>query len=126
MEGLADIISQQFLNSMFRDIVGILEHELRGNDLVARYSQYQFSILLPATPGKAAYQTLGRIRNLIAKKPVDLGGVEMINIEPVVGVASSVDQTESVSAILERAEQALDDAMESDEHIHLHKVDPFV
>lgn len=126
IEGLADVISQPFVNSMFRDVVNFLKHELRGNDIVARYSQYQFSILLPATPGKAAKQTLGRIRNLIAKKQVNFGGVETVHIEPVVGVTSSVGPTDSLNAIMERAEQALENAMQSDDHIHLHKVDPFV
>lgn len=126
IEGFADYISQTFLNTILRNIVEILKDQLRGNDIVARYSKYSFVVLLPTTPGEAAYKTLNRIRKLIAQQPIDLGGDQVVNIEPVVGIASSIDESDTVNKIIERAEQAKNDAMQLDDMIVFKKVDPFL
>lgn len=49
------------LQQLFQKAIGILRNELRGNDIIGRWEDVSFSILLPGTPAIAASKTFDRI-----------------------------------------------------------------
>ena len=105
LEALQETLPRSTLQTLLRHITAVLKNELRGNDVIARWDETQFAVLLPATTGSAAGRVLDRIQGVL-RQPVALEDDENVTLEPRVGVG--VRQTgESAPRLVERAEEAL-------------------
>lgn len=90
LEGLRDylhVLPQSTLQNSFRYITQVLKNQLRGNDLVARWEDLDYSILLSDTSGKAAQNTMARVQTaLSAPIKIDVSG-EDLELKPIIGIA---------------------------------------
>lgn len=90
LNGLADYINvlpQSTLQTVMRGVVQVLKQQLRGNDLVGRWSDLDFIVLLSETPGTAAMNTMERVRMALSYPvAIDVSG-EQILLDPQIGIA---------------------------------------
>ena len=118
LEGLEDLVGalpELVLTGLLHKVTSMLHDQLRGNDLVGRWNNTTFSILLIATPGTAATRTLERIR-LTFMEPIEIEAAgERIKLNPVAGVASR-HEDETTERLIQRAVGALEKASQSEDH----------
>ncbi len=101
-ESLPPVITQQLLHEITRK----LRNELRGNDIVGRWSNISFAVMLPSTPEIAAERTLARIRQALSE-PIYISQTrESFQLNPFVAVKVGLPQ-EPTSELINRAENAL-------------------
>lgn len=90
LNGLADYINvlpQSTLQTLMRGVVQILKNKLRGNDLVGRWSDLDFIVLLSDTPGTAAMNTMERVRMALSYPvTIDVSGEDLL-LDPQIGIA---------------------------------------
>lgn len=90
IDGLQDYISvlpQSTLQNILRHITQTLKNQLRGNDLVARWDELDFSVLLSDTSGQAAWNTMSRVQAALSIPiKIDVSG-EDLNLNPKIGIA---------------------------------------
>ncbi|MBP6516969.1 MAG: diguanylate cyclase [Chitinophagales bacterium] len=102
------------VQNLLRSITDILQRELRGNDVIGRWDETSYIVLLPTTTGEAAARTFERIYHAL-KEPLELGqyGISVL-LEPAVGGAvysNAINATE----LLDQAEKALKTARQDQE-----------
>ncbi len=84
METLPPLATQKLL----AHVTEILRRELRGNDVIGRWTATSFIVMLPSTPGSAATRTFERIRVAISQ-PMELPQYgEAVNLKPYTGIAT--------------------------------------
>jgi diguanylate cyclase (GGDEF)-like protein len=90
IEGMREylhILPQSTLQNIFRHITQVLKNQLRGNDLVARWDDLDFSVLLSDTSGQAAFNTMERVKTALSIPiRIDVSG-EDLHLRPVIGIA---------------------------------------
>jgi diguanylate cyclase (GGDEF)-like protein len=125
IEEYYDSLPQAYINRVMRRAHDILKDELRGNDIVGRWSKMQFVILLPATDGSGAIRRMASIQESL-NEPILLepDGDNYISLDPRIGLADR-QGGESFNVIVNQAEQALEISMQSDLKINQYKVRPF-
>lgn len=120
VEGLRDyinILPQVTLENILRHITQVLKNQLRGNDLVGRWDDLDFSVLLSDTPGSAALNTMHRVQAALSIPiKLDFSG-EDVDLSPVIGIAEYRvgDTSES---LIQNTDWALDIAKKN-KGIHL-------
>jgi diguanylate cyclase (GGDEF)-like protein len=120
-----DSLPQTYINQIMQRVTGMLKYQLRGNDLVGRWSPLEFSILLPSTDGVSAMRTLTRVQEILGQKfSLDVDGEYNIELDPRIGFADH-QGGESFQVLVNQAKQALEISMQSDVKINLYKVRPF-
>jgi diguanylate cyclase (GGDEF)-like protein len=120
-----DSLPQAYVNRIMRKVTEILKYQLRGNDIVGKWSKLQFCILLPSTEGAFALSRFERIRDIL-NQPISLEAEGNFDITLDVRIGFADRQGgESVSSLIAQAEKALEVSMESDEKINMYKVRPF-
>ncbi len=125
IQDIYDSLPQVYINRVMRWVRETLREQLRGNDLVGRWSTLQFSVLLPATDGAAAELRMERICEVLNQPfSLDEDGESTIRLDPRIGLADRKGG-EAFNVLVEQAEQALEIAMESDKKVFLYKVRPF-
>ncbi len=110
LEGLRDyldVLPLSTLQNSFRHITQVLKDQLRGKDLVARWDKLEYSVLLSNTAGKAAWNTMGRVKTALSEPiKLDVSGEEL-ELKPVIGIAEySAGDTDT--SLIENAGQALE------------------
>ena len=128
LNGIQEIyesLPQIYINQIMRRVTETLKYQLRGNDLVGRWSKLQFGVLLLSTDGAAAMIRLERIRQIL-DQPMTLEGADeySIRLDPRIGF-SDRQGGEAVSVTITQAENALDVSMASDSKVNMYKVRPF-
>ncbi|MBK7448557.1 MAG: diguanylate cyclase [Anaerolineales bacterium] len=120
-----DSLPQTYINKIMRKITDSLRYQLRGNDIVGRWSKLQFCILLPSTEGVSAINRFERIRDML-DQPISLevDGNFDISLDVRIGFADR-QGGESVNVLISQAETALEISAESDEKISMYRVRPF-
>lgn len=112
LEGLReylDVLPLSTLQNSFRHITQVLKNQLRGNDLVARWDNLNYSVLLSNTAGKAAWNTMGRVQTALSTPiKLDVSG-EKLELRPIIGIAEYC-AGESADNLIQNAEQALEQA----------------
>ncbi len=111
LEGLRDLLDtlpRAVSQGLLRHMTQTLKNELRGNDLVGRWSDTQFAILLPSTPAAGASRVLDRIQSMLSQ-PMRLEDGESVTLQPSVGIAIRRDD-EGSGVLIEQAETALEQA----------------
>jgi diguanylate cyclase (GGDEF)-like protein len=86
-----------------------LRNELRGNDIVGRWGDVEFAVMLPSTPAAAAERTLNRIRVALSEPLFISHTKETVHLLPYTAVTVSKPQ-EAVASLIERAEIELVEA----------------
>lgn len=126
VEEYFDSLPQAYVNRIMRIVTDVLKNQLRGNDIVGRWSKLRFSILLPATDAHSASQRMARIQEAldeqISLEPGDNRYSFML--DPRIGLADR-QGGEAFNVIVSQAEQALEISMQSDEKVNIYKVRPF-
>ena len=123
LEGLSDYINVlplPTLQTILRHISQTLKNQLRGNDIVGRWDDIDFSVLLSETPGDGALNTMGRVRTALSVPiKLDVSG-EDLYLKPQIGIAEyRVGDTSQ--SIVKNTEWALDIAKKGDDNIYLLK-----
>lgn len=118
ISGIRDIIDALPILSFQRvlqKVTEILRRELRGNDVIARWNDYSFIILLPNTHASAAKSIFDRISQMLSQ-PVDFDDLVATTIEfdPVIGGAEYSNNITS-QELYEKTENALEQARRSNE-----------
>ncbi|HLO28559.1 MAG TPA: diguanylate cyclase [Anaerolineales bacterium] len=120
-----DSLPQAYVNKVMRHVAETLKYQLRGNDIVGRWSNLEFAILLPSTDGTSAEGRMMRVREVLDRPfSLDAGSETDICLDLRVGLADR-QGGESLASLTEQAEKALDVAMQSDGKVYLYKVRPF-
>jgi diguanylate cyclase (GGDEF)-like protein len=90
IEGLKEyihVLPQPTLEIILRHITQTLKNQLRGNDLVGRWDELDFSVLLSDTSGKAATNTMNRVQTALSIPiKIDVSG-EDLELKPKIGIA---------------------------------------
>lgn len=112
LEGLRDyidVLPLPTLQNSFRYVTQVLRNQLRGNDLVARWDDLDYSILLSKTQGQAAWNTMSRVQTALSVPiKIDISGEEL-NLKPIIGISeystgdTAATLTANASRALERA-----------------------
>lgn len=122
LSGLSDFfdtLPAAGINTLLGKVTKTLQRELRGNDVIGRWDEASFSLLLPTTPGSAAHRTLDRVYQALVE-PIRLPtyGVT-VNLDPRIGGAvysNSITSTE----LIEKAKSSLERARRADsEHVYV-------
>jgi len=120
-----DSLPQTYVNKIMRYVAETLKYQLRGNDIVGRWSNLEFGILLPSTDGVSAEGRMMRIRQVLDRPfSLEAGGETEVLLDLRIGLADR-QGGESLALLIEQAEKALDVAMQSDGKAYLYKVRPF-
>jgi two-component system, cell cycle response regulator len=91
------------------EISSRLSTNLRATDLLARIGGEEFLIVLPNTTYAEAQMAAERLCRVVKDRPVKMAGGPPLHITVSIGVAFSGEHapTETVAAIIDRADQAL-------------------
>lgn len=120
-----DSLPQAYINKIMRHVAETLKYQLRGNDIVGRWSNLEFAIFLPSTDGASAEGRMMRIREVLNHPyPLDTDDEQEVLLDPRIGLADR-QGGEALALVIEQAEKALDVAMQSDGKVYLYKVRPF-
>jgi len=125
MQDFYDSLPQAYLNKVMRHVAETLKSQLRGNDIVGRWDDLEFGVLLPSTSGAQAEGRMMRIREVL-EQPfyLEADGEMELCLDPRVGLADR-QGGESLTLLIEQAEKALDVSMHSNGRVNLYKVRPF-
>ncbi len=125
IQNFYDSLPQAYANKIMRHVTETLKDQLRGTDIVGRWSNLEFGILLPATDGASAERRMTRVRQVLDRPfSLEAGDNMEICLEVIIGLADR-QGGESLPLLIEQAEKALDVALHSDGKVYLYKVRPF-
>jgi diguanylate cyclase (GGDEF)-like protein len=102
------------------------QYEIRKGDIFGRYGGEEFTILLPHTLAKDAFNLAERLRTSIARSPLETERGE-IPITISLGVASFTDDIPDLASLIDRADTALLEAKKSGRNrieVYQHQTDP--
>lgn len=106
LEGLIDTLPQNLLSDLFHQVTLMLHKELRGNDLVGRWDNLTFAVLMSTTPAAAANRTLERITAPLIQPLVLANYGEKVDLQLQSGVVTALEGETAVD-LIQRAEQCL-------------------
>ncbi len=93
---------------VMKELAGVLTGTLREMDLIGRFDEKEFCIVLPATPLKEAVRVAERIKRLFAKELTKIGDYAgKAAIVTNIGIASFPENASSVDELLNVAGSAL-------------------
>jgi diguanylate cyclase (GGDEF)-like protein len=87
-------------------LVNLVQGLIRSTDLLGRTGGEEFSVLLPDTAPEAVLAMAERLRQAVARSPVDFEG-QRINISLSIGASLIVAADADPDAVLARADEAL-------------------
>jgi diguanylate cyclase (GGDEF)-like protein/PAS domain S-box-containing protein len=90
----------------------ICKKNIREIDIFARFGGDEFVLLFPETARDDAYMVMERVRLALTSQPIDLGG-KLVPMTLSAGIAHLTDESISLDALLEHADQALYKAKEA-------------
>lgn len=89
------------------EIARIIEFEIREVDMIARYGGEEFLIIMPDTSTDVAVKAAERIRKLVEIQKFPVGKGKKANLTISLGIATSMDGSESKDILMTRADTAL-------------------
>jgi diguanylate cyclase (GGDEF)-like protein len=112
LNGLQDLVGTlpvASLHWILLKVTAMLQKELRGNDMIGRWSEATFVVMLPNTSGASAYRIFERIHQALSI-PIELGQLEStVLLDPHVGGAEYSNNI-TTQDLFEKAEAALHQA----------------
>ena len=112
LEGLPDwqeTLSKPAYQRLLRRIKGILQDEMRGKDVIGRWDETSFAVLLPGTSGSTAIQQFESVQQALLQ-PITLDEDQTVQLKPYTGVAALQEDERYAAALIEHAETALNRA----------------
>jgi diguanylate cyclase (GGDEF)-like protein len=110
--GLADLedtLPTAGYQNVIKQATATLQRELRGHDIIGRWSNNSFLVILPKTPGPAAKGIFNRI-SIMLSSPIILQHLEItIELLPFIGGAE-YSQNITLEELLEKVAEALENA----------------
>lgn len=122
LKTFANSLPNAVLADFLKNTVEILKKQLRGNDLVGRWSEASFAIMLPDTPPQPAARTLLRIRQALLQPMEEASRLYRIQLKPSVGL-TAWEHEETLSQLFTNAEYALEKANQAAERIFIYPTD---
>lgn len=123
LEGLGkyiNVLPQSSLQIILRHVNQILRNQLRGNDLVGRWSELEFAVLLFDTPGDASLNTMSRVRTALSIPiKIEVSG-EDLYLNPQIGIAE-YRVGDTVESIVKNVKWSLDVAEKNTSGMYLLK-----
>jgi diguanylate cyclase (GGDEF)-like protein len=121
LEGLGEyinILPQSSLQTVLRHVTQTMRNQLRGNDLIGRWSELDFAVLLFETPGDASVNTMGRVRTALSV-PIkfEVSG-EDLYLNPQIGIAE-YRVGDTVDSMIKNVKWALDVAEKNNNGMYL-------
>jgi diguanylate cyclase (GGDEF)-like protein len=105
---VSDARGRAFAGSIMKDIARILNASLRDIDLVGRFGETEFCVILPSTPNKEAQLVAERIQRTLKK---ELNGMQSLScMTTSIGIASFPDDGASPGDIINASRAALSQA----------------
>ena len=115
LDGLRDIMDtlpQPAIHHILRSATDVLRRELRGNDVIGRWTDSSFIVMLPSTVGAAARRIFDRIF-LVLSQPVSMEQYDIsINLDPRIGGAVYSNDI-TYEELLEKANTAAEQSRRS-------------
>ena len=112
LQDLVETLPKPLLQRVLQHITSTFRNELRGSDLIGRWDDKSFVVVLPKTSGAVAAKTIETICQSLSK-PLDFDqSGETIALTPRAGVIEC-QGSEPVTAVVERAEAAMEQARKS-------------
>jgi len=112
LNGLTDLLGTLPANSLqkiLRNVTETLRKELRGNDIVGRWNEKSFIVMLPATSGEAANRIFNRIHQSLSV-PINLSQYDItLYLDPHVG-GGQYSNGISAQELVKKTEDALEQA----------------
>ena len=93
-------------NELLRLIATGIKSQLRSTDVLARYGGDEFVVLLPDTDASGTRDVAERIREGIARRPLELRD-RSVPITVSIGIASYPDDGHGMDTIMQRADEAM-------------------
>ena len=123
LEGLGkyiNVLPQPTLQSVLRHVNQVLRNQLRGNDLVGRWSDLDFAVVLSETPGDASVNTMSRVRTALSVPiRMEVTG-EDLYLNPQIGIAE-YRVGDTVESMVKNVKWALDVAEKNNNGMYLLK-----
>lgn len=94
-------------NLVLRHFSKILKSSIRESDLVARYDDDRFVLMLPDCDAVNARKVMQRIQARVLESPIETESTETVNIPFSSGVVSFAGQVARLETIMSRADEAL-------------------
>jgi diguanylate cyclase (GGDEF)-like protein len=111
LQEMASLLPPLVIRQMLIHTTNLLRLELRGNDIIARWNENAFAVLLPETSGKAGFRTLERVQKSMIT-PIEIARSKItIALEPHIGLACFV-QHEQAQDFIQRAMLALEETQQ--------------
>lgn len=121
LKQFANALPNTVLSELLSNVVEILKKQLRGNDIVGRWSEATFAILLPDTPPQPAARTLLRIRKGLLAPMEETSKLYKIELKPSLGLTAR-EAEETLSQLIENLEFALEKANQASDRIFIYPV----
>ena len=120
-----DSLPQVYINKIMHHVTDTLKYQLRGNDIVGKWSHLHFSVFLSSTDGASAIHRMEQIREVL-NQPISLeeNGEFDVVLDPRIGMADR-QGGESLPVLVEQAGKALEISRQSDEKVYQYKIRPF-
>lgn len=110
LNGLAQYmhaLPQSTLQRILRGVTKVLRNQLRGIDVIGRWSEQDFIVLLADTPGVEAMNTMERVRMALSYPvPLDVSG-DAILLDPQIGIVEN-RAGDTAQSMLKNIQWALD------------------
>ena len=107
LQDIIDTLPQPATHRILRMVTAVLQRELRGNDIIGRWTDTSFIVMLPATVGSAARRIFERIF-IVLSQPVSMEQYDItVNLDPKVGGAVYSNEI-TFQEFLEQAVSALE------------------
>lgn len=116
-EDISKTMPKAVTRQVLRQIVNRLHADLRGVDMIGRWSDVSFAIVLPATSNVGALSTIDRIRASFSRS-LDIGTNEQLSFTPQFGIATH-ESGENADTVIERANTNLEQSHTSVETRHV-------
>ncbi|WP_269716949.1 PleD family two-component system response regulator [Caulobacter sp. NIBR2454] len=101
-------------DEVLREFAVRLASNVRAIDLPCRYGGEEFTVIMPDTRLEDAQRIAERIRTHVAGSPFRVsGGAELLTATISIGVAATLDETDTPEALLKRADSAVYEAKAS-------------
>ena len=109
-KGINDTYGHAVGDEVLREFARRLRKNVRGIDLACRYGGEEFVVVMPDTEPAVAKRVAERIRHEIETLPFASGGPEQLGVTVSIGVASMSPGSDSLEALMKRADDALYEA----------------
>jgi diguanylate cyclase (GGDEF)-like protein len=123
LEGLGkyiNVLPHSTLQTVLRHVNQVLRNQLRGNDLVGRWSELDFAVVLFETPGDASVNTMSRVRTALSVPIKTEVSGEDLYLNPQIGIAE-YRVGDTVESMVKNVKWALDVAEKNNNGMYLLK-----